>query len=212
MPCIRSRQLDARRSNFSTVTRDQNNFFRPTTVNNFNFTIAGYTPEQTVDIIRRLPLATRSSTASESTPLTRGIFDWCTSSPIDIAVRLIVEITHVLDRTAFSTDYRILKLELEVLRQTLLLTGRAIRAYEYTPLGQNLSSTTGSEVEQCCVILEELLNAISGNKQGLIATIIGRFWKVMGWNGNDMDPFVLKRLKLWNSQMSLGSVLMALNS
>jgi len=53
-----------------------------------------------------------------------------------------------------SDHHRDLMLELNSLHQTLTLAKIAIRTYEYTLLGQNLSNIINHEVDDCRVVFQ----------------------------------------------------------
>src|ERR1700683_4814652 len=155
-----SRQIDARRSKFANAGRDQYN------TQNINIIIAKSSPEQILHGLLRNLDGPPSSTSSSETLSQRGFSYRAhhsgTGSAGDIAASLIVKIVQlVINHTASPDDYRGLKQQLELLHQTLTLTGLAVQTYEYTPLGQNLADSIIPEVEQCCDVLQELFDVIN---------------------------------------------------
>ena len=75
------------------------------------------------------------------------------SNCCDRVARLIIEIVQALMDPGPTDTYADLKLELKFLQESFTLAGLAIRAYEYTPLGQNLVSIINQLAEQCLTIL-----------------------------------------------------------
>jgi hypothetical protein len=215
-----SRQIDIRRSNVANVGRDQTHYHRDVYQTNINITIADSTPERAItQILHDLDSISQSSTSSPGT-LRRGDVPAPTprhlsraGSAGDIAIRLIIKIVQLLvDCKEFSDANQGLKLELETLQKILSLTGLAMQAYEYTPLGRNLASNIIPVVEQCCVVLDEIFVKIDSYRQGLHPTSIGILWHQVWRSGNGMDSLRLLRLRLFTYQRLLGEFLMALNS
>jgi hypothetical protein len=134
------------------------------------------------------------------------------STSSDIAPVLIIAIVQLLVDPDTSDYCRDLKVELELLHQTLTLAGLAIDAYEYTPLGRSLANIVNQEAERCCVVLRELLDIIDTYRQDLNPTRIWYLWRQVWWSGCDADELASLRIKLSACQKSLGQCLRALNS
>ena len=112
-----------------------------------------------------------------------------------------------------SSDlYRDLKLELKSLQEIITLTGLAIQAYEYTPLGRGLANVVDQAAEGRRVILQELFDTISGYRQGLNPMDIRYFWRQVWWSGYEVDELASLRVKLSACRNSLLQCLKALNS
>ena len=219
---LQSSHIDARRSNFTNVGRDQNNFHVDITVN--------FTSQHVRRTVRRRPRPENNISMSadgkheDEVSIRRkhqplhchpdDALQWPPRSSGAVADNLIVQIVQLLlDRRERGTYYQMLELELEPLRQTLNLTNLAIRTYERTPLGRNLKCSVFSEVEQICVVLQELFDRIGSHRQALWPTSIRTLWYEVWWRGRGVDDrLVLLRSKLVAHQQLLGSFLMALNS
>jgi hypothetical protein len=89
------------------------------------------------------------------------------------------------------------------------LTGLAIQAYQHSQLAHNLANTITPEVKQCRVVLQELLDKISGTWRGLQPTSIGGLWSSIWWSRWEEDGL---GLRLSESRKSLEAFLKALNS
>ena len=136
-----------------------------------------------------------------------------TCSLVDTATTLIVKIGQLLtDRRDVGHDYRTLELELESLRQTLTLTNLAIQAYIRTPLGRNLANSIMPHVEQIYAVMQQLFDKIDGYREGLSFTCIRSLWRRVWWGGREEDGLTSLRTKFHTGQISLGEILMALNS
>jgi hypothetical protein len=133
-------------------------------------------------------------------------------STSDIAPGLIIAIVQLLVDPDSSDYYRDLKVELELLQQTLTLAGLAIDAFECTPLSRSLADIVDQEAERCCIILHELLDRINAYRQGLNSTRIQYLWRQVWWNGCDVNELTSLRIKLSTCQKSLGQCLRASNS
>jgi hypothetical protein len=129
------------------------------------------------------------------------------------AIDLIVQITGLLvHRRDSSNIHPSLVLELKSLHQTLTLIGLAIKEYNNRPLGRSLANTITPEVERSCIILQELLNKISGAWQSLKFTSIGNLWRRVWWSRWDGDEMGSFRQKLCDTRNSLDGFLLALHS
>ena len=119
----------------------------------------------------------------------------------------------MIDHGDSGGDYRILELELESLYRTLILTSLAIQTYEHTPLGQHLAHSIVPEVEQVCVVLQQLFDKLKDYQQGLMSTSIRALWYRIRQNCCEADEGLTSlRAKLATSQKLLGQFLIALNS
>ena len=225
--------IDARRSNFHNIGRDQNNFLT------YNLTL-NLLPDHVQDHVqysaRKRPRDNDIYTISVSTgnfdhddkgprkrrkvldntdtpPLAGNVaVRWPSGSAGEAANQLIVQIMQLLiDRgeTGASDYHRRLELELEFLRQTLTLTNLAIQTFEYTPLGQNLGQLVVLEVDKICVVLQKLYDGVNCYREGLWPTSIYKLWRKVWRRGCEMDDEVTS---LRASQHSLGAFLMSLHS
>jgi hypothetical protein len=197
--------IDASGSHFSNVGRDQTNVGRDQHIQTINLSIAETASHETVQhVLRSLPQQTpfSSSTAVFTSHHNR--------STCDVASNLIVEITRLLDDlTKFSVDYRYMQELFKPLHKTLFLTGLAIQAYEYTPLGPNLVASIRPEVEQCCILLQDILDSIDRYRIILYSTPIRDLWPRVLWSGSKVHELTWK---LSARQRSLGQFLVSLNS
>lgn len=137
--------------------------------------------------------------------------------PLDAQVNnvsgLIDKIEQMLVDPTRPPDYNHgLQEELRPLRQTLALTGLAINAYRYTPLGQSLANSINPEVEQCCTVLQELFDSLRSCRRSMFTTYIHDLWYHVWRSGWDEDEFTSLRMKLVKIRKSLEGLLMALHS
>jgi hypothetical protein len=185
--------VDASGGTFNNVGRDQYNL---------QFIIDGSTSERTVSgILRDFGHVPQLPTAGPATlprrdVLARARRHYRADLAGDIAMSLTVKILQLLIDRRESSDDRALVLELKTLQQTVTLVGLAIQTYEYTPLGRNLANNIVPEVEQCCVVLDEMFHKINGYREGLFPTSICNLW-------HESETL---------HQRSLGECLVALNS
>jgi len=101
---------------------------------------------------------------------------------------------------------------LKSLCQSLILTRSAIQVYEYTSLGQSLANAVYPDVEQCHVVLQEMLDKIIHYRGSLHSTSISGLWRQVWWSGWDGDELASSIMELSACQESLNKFLMALNS
>ena len=201
--------VDARGGTLNNVGRDQYNL---------QLIIDGSTSERTVSCILRdfglvLPLPTSGpAPLPQRDALARAQHRYGADLVGDIATSLIVKILQLLINRRESSDDRALVQELKTLQQTLTLVGLAIQTYEYTPLGRNLVNNIIPEVEQCCVVLEELFHKINIYREGLYPTSIRNLWHQVRRSGSEVDGLSLLRARLSVHQRSLSEFLVALNS
>jgi hypothetical protein len=136
----------------------------------------------------------------------------CTAD--NFTASIIIKIAQwMIDHGDSGGDYRILELELESLYRTLILTSLAIQTYEHTPLGQHLAHSIVPEVEQVCVVLQQLFDKLKDYQQGLMSTSIRALWYRIRQNCCEADEGLTSlRAKLAASQKLLGQFLIALNS
>ena len=190
--------IDASRSHFSNVGRDQH-------IQTINLSVAETTSHETVQkVLLSLP---QQSPFSLSTAVLTSHHN---RSTCDVASNLIVEITRLLDDlTKFSVDYCYIQELFKRLHQTLFLTGLAIQVYEDTPLGPNLIASIHPEVEQCCLLLQDILDSIDRYRRILYSTPIRDLWPRVLWSGSKVHELTWK---LSTRQRSLGRFLVSLNS
>jgi hypothetical protein len=170
-----------------------------TNISNLQLIIDGSTSERTVsDILRDFGLVPQFPTSRPATLPRRDVLARAHGADLagDIATSLNVKILQLLIGRRESSDDRALVQELKTLQQTLTLVGLAIQTYEYTPLGRNLANNIIPEVEQCCVVLDEMFHKINGYREGLFPTSICNLW-------HESETL---------HQRSLGECLVALNS
>jgi hypothetical protein len=194
---------DASGSTFNNVGRDQFNNNFGIVINNINIPLPSSLHHH-----RRLTSGTGTLPQSVLIPKYHAS---SIVSVAGIAVHLIVNIINLL-RIESSDECRELERELKSLCQSLNLTGLAIRAYEYTPLGQSLAKTIHPEVERCRGILQEMLDKIIHYRESLKSTSISGLWRQVWWNGWDVDELASSRMELSGHKESLNKFLMALES
>jgi hypothetical protein len=132
---------------------------------------------------------------------------------VDTGIGLIVQISNrLIDRSDSSSNHQVLQLQLRSLQQILTLTGLAIHEYCDRPLGQSLTNTITPEVEQCLLVLQELLAQADATWLGLAFTGIGDLWRHVWWGRWDGNEFALLRKRLSDSRQSLERFLLALHS
>jgi phage terminase Nu1 subunit (DNA packaging protein) len=201
--------VDARGVTLNNVGRDQYNL---------QLIINGSTSDRTVSgILRDFGLVPQLSTAGPATlprrdVLARSQRHYGADLAGDIAMSLTVKIMQLLIDRRESLDDRALVQELKTLQQTVTLVGLAIQTYEYTPLGRNLANNIIPEVEQCCVVLDELFQKINNYREGLYLTSIRNLWHQVRRSGSEVDGLSLLRVRLSLHQRLLGEFLVALNS
>jgi hypothetical protein len=209
------RNTDARGGIYNDVNGDQiHTTIHHQTINlNISLTGSGPTLHRIVrDIGDNLALPMLGPETPSQSEVQAQISQSNTRSTSNIAPGLIIAIVQLLVDTDTSDYHRDLKVELELLHQTLTLAGLAIDAYEYTPLGRSLANIVNQEVERCCVVLRELLDIINAYRQGLNPTRIRYLWRQVWWSGCDDEELAPLRIKLSACQKSLGQRLRALNS
>ena len=205
-----SENVDARGGTFSDVPRDQfqaHAIYPPNShVNNVFISSSGQPLHQLLrDITNGLP--SDCNTWSETkvlVPLDKSRL----GTGCDRVARLIVEIVQALGPTDL---YSSLKLELKSLQQTFTLAGLAIRAYEYTPLGQNLVKIINQVAERCITVLQKFLEHINHYRWSLDSTRFGIFWRQICWSGDDVDKLAVLKRELSVCQLSLAECLKGLN-
>jgi hypothetical protein len=199
--------VDARGGTLNNVGRDQYNL---------QLIIGGSTSKRTLSgILRDFGLVLPTSgpaTLPRRDVLARAQHRYGADLVGDIATSLTVKILQLLIDRRESSDDRALGQELKTLQQTLTLIGLAIQTYEYTPLGRNLANNIIPEVEQCCVVLDELFHEINSYRAGLYPTSIRNLWHQVWRSGSELDGLSLLRARLSVHQRSLSEFLVALNS
>ena len=128
----------------------------------------------------------------------------------NVECNLIVEITSLLFDCSRSADYRYLqKWLLRPLHQTLFLTGLAIRAYEDTPLGQNLILRVDPVIQQCHLILQGMLDTIYSYRNSHCVSHNRSLWPAVLWSELEVQEQARMLLAPTNS---LRQILVELNS
>jgi hypothetical protein len=201
-----SEDIDASRSTFNNVGRDQITFNQT----DIYISLSGSTlvvpplessehrllvpPQNPSPVHRTLPQRTTCFSTSR------------TSEIVEITTGLIAKLL-CLFRGGSSLEYQHLEIELKLLCQSLLLTRAAVLGYTDTPLGPNLAKTINPEVERCQAVLRELFDGVKGTWQGLESTSISNLWPQVWWRGdNELG------IKLAACRKSTDAFLMALNS
>lgn len=214
MAFTNSRYTDASQSIFNDIGHDHN---INTTINNptIHITITNSAPEQIFSCLRQLGdvIPSASTPQAGTSSQKRDIAPTChsTAASCDIATRLIIRLMQTLMHPEFS-DYHDLKPVLKLLQKTLILVRLAVYTFEFTPLGRSLADVAEKELEQCRMILQELLYKINSYQYGLGSTRIWHMWPQVLWRGCDMEELASMRAKLLAHQESLDECLNALDS
>ena len=125
--------------------------------------------------------------------------------------RLITDIVWLIDHDKTCT-YEALKLELELLEQTLAATGLGIQVFRCTPIGRRLVETIKPILAQCINILQHLFDTVDTYRQNLSLTSIRYLWHLVWHWGCEVDQLTSWRKRLFDCQRLLGTVVMALHS
>ena len=211
----KSRYTDASRSTFNDVGRDQiqnNTIINHQTIHvHLSASGSGQTLQHLHNISNDLPRLTPNfDTLSQGNVLSTM---YQTVSAVETVVGLIIQITHLLmDRRNARNNHRDMELELNSLQETLTLAKLAIQAYGDRPLGRSLANTITPQVERCRVVLLQLLDGVNSTRQGLFFTSIRDLWRPVWRKRWDGDELASLRMKMCRIRMSLGGVLMVLNS
>lgn len=124
------------------------------------------------------------------------------------AIFLVNQISNTLSNlTDSSNNY----LDLEHLRITLQLVGRAIELYHNRPFGRSLTNAITPEVWLCEELLQELHGRVHGTWVGLLCTRISDVWRLVfrgQWVG---DEFASLKRRLRDNRKSFENVLTVLN-
>jgi hypothetical protein len=217
--------IDARRSHFSNVDRDQHNVGRDQHIaahdqyiaardqliihQSLDLNITDVASGETVlHVLRSLSDTSQQLSSSSATVVFSSHHN---HSACDVATNLVVEIMRLLDDlTKFSVDYTYLKgVVFEPLHKILFLTGLAIHVCEDTPLGLYLAASISPEVERCCVILRDSLDSCDRYRRTLYSTPIRELWPQVMWSGSKVHELTWK---LSACQIALRQFLVALNS
>jgi hypothetical protein len=83
-----------------------------------------------------------------------------------------------------------------------------MQAYADTPLGPNLTASISPDVEQCCVLFQDIFDGIDIYWRILYSTPIRDLWPQVLWSGSKVLELVWK---LSAHQWSLEQFLVALN-
>ena len=100
---------------------------------------------------------------------------------------------------------------MKALYELLVLAETAIQEYKDRPLGPRLIDAVIPQVDQCRIVLGELLDIVSGTWWGLKNTSIGGLWCPILWSRWGKDELALLRKKLSRSGDLLQGFLKALN-
>ena len=197
-------QIDASRSQFSNVGRDQHVFYQTILADKVSQEIINQALHNFCPNGRELPSPSSTAVITQYTPHHN-------QRTCEEACNLIVEITRLLvDSTKFPNEYRYpQRLSLKTLHETLVLTGLAIQVYENTPLARNLNHSIGPDIQKCHDILQDMLDTIDSYRQRLYLTSIYSLWPRVLWSGSEVQKLAWRLSAL---QFSLGQFLVALNS
>jgi hypothetical protein len=203
--------IDARGSIFNDVHRDQIN------IQNYSVYITlGSTLGQALPYLRSsgvgpsLPIPGSDTLSQEIVVLPTCLS--AANSTRDIAACLIVKIVQSLMASDASDQFRGLKEDLNILQQTLTLTGLAIQAYEHTPLAPSLANVVGKETERCLRVLRTLNGSIDAYQQGLNSTRLNFFWGQVWLSAHEQVELASLRRELSDCQKSLSGCLRVLDS
>ena len=205
-------------STLTDVSRDQNFHIQTGPISIVHTHISLFGSRQT--FLHVLDTGRDAPTWPTSIPKTpsrhRALVPTCNLPPkaVGIATSLILEIINLLIEHANQSpvERRELMLELKALYEVLVLTDTAIQEYENRPLGHSLVNVVTHEVIRCSVVLEDVLERVSGTREGLDRTKIGGLWPSVWWRRWNGDELSWLRKKLFHSQQLLGGFLIALNS
>jgi hypothetical protein len=214
-----SRYIDVNISNFYDIGRDYN---ANSSVHLDNRTIHIYVSGsdaathvlQGLNASDKLPSSTsRLDTLSPGVTVIPVCHTSTVSSGVDIATGLIVKIMQLLiNHGAFSENCQDLKHDLQSLYQLLALTGLATEAYRFTPLGHNLAGAINPEIQQCRMLLQDVLDKAQSCQLALNATRINGLWGQVWSRGWDRAELASLRIKLATHRESFRRFLMALHS
>lgn len=198
--------VDARGSNFYDIGGDQIfNFYRTFSTDQ----IFDQLPTPTAETLR-LPISNPEELIQRRA-LALAYLSPTGSGPDDIP-RLIANIISLIDHGSASCAYDPLKLELELLHQTLVFSALGVKAYQCTQLGQSLTAVMNPELVQCVDVLQDLFRAIQTYRQGLWFTPIRSLWHKVWRSGCEIDELVLWKRKLHARRTSLATIVMAMRS
>ena len=124
----------------------------------------------------------------------------------DDASGLIVSIIRLLaSRTESYGCYRDLKLSLEQLNHTILMSRLALQIFGHTPLGRSFACTIKPAILDCRTVLQELFDKLEGY---LNLTCIQYLWRVL-WSGFDDQELCLIKETLGKQQVALREFLIS---
>jgi len=124
---------------------------------------------------------------------------------------LITNIIWLIDHDKTCT-YEALKLELELLEQTLAATGLGIQVFRCTPISRRLVETIKPILAQCIDILQHLFDTVDTYRQNLSSTSIHYLWHLVWLWGCEVDQLTSCRKRLFDCRRLLGMVVMAMHS
>jgi hypothetical protein len=157
-----------------------------------------------------LPAALNPPTVFQENVITTH-YSKATSSS-DIATGLIIEIVQSFMGLHSPNGYRDLKLRLESLQQTVVLTELAVEAYEYTPVGRSLAKAINLEMESCVAVLQKLRKTIDSYSQVPKSSFVGYVLSNSWASGCEPNEIASIREQLRICQSSLCECLKALES
>jgi hypothetical protein len=185
VPPINGTYVDASRSTFNDVRGDQifhfNAFFYGLDSDEIFDQLNNRLPSRVADALRSPLTSTKDLTQRRSRVL--AYLRRVSGSPDDILC-LVRKIRSLICCDLPSTTSRVsLELELEHLYQILQLTAMAIKAYEYTQLGQSLAQLINPYLLRCIKVLRELCEAIELYQRSHRPTSIWFLWRIVWWYG-----------------------------
>jgi hypothetical protein len=189
---------------FNDVGRDQIRVSRVTIVNHGLLQI---TNEQ----LAILGVGDRLAPTSASLSLIPKSSSSLVLSIVDTATNLVVTIVDMLRAERLVQSHQ-LECQLNSLSQSIALTGLAIKAYEFTSLGDSLAKTVYPEMEGCRSVLQETLNETKRYQETLRSTRISGLWSKVWWSGLDVEKLASYGKTLRTRQDHLDTLLRALNS
>jgi len=202
-----ARNIDASQSAFNDVGHDQNNTISQTN-NIFQVILPKVSASELRDVLDAITVSQIRTVSQWPASVSQGRVEPSVSS--DIAMHLIVQIVSLLMNP--NSQSSSLKLELESLQRVLTLSVFAIRAYEFTPLGQRLAIIFNQEIQQSCLVLRRLLDIINNYRHGLKSTRISYWWYPAQSIDLEIEELTALRTELSSHRETLCNCIVALHS
>ena len=125
---------------------------------------------------------------------------------------LFSQVASLLNHHKVLRAYGALKPELELLEQTLVATGFAIKAFRATRIGYHLTETIKPMLTQCVNVLQDLFDGVETYRQNFLPTSIYHLWRQVWHWGCEVSELESWRNKLFRCRSRLAMVVMALHS